>query len=474
MPPMVGATGEQVLSQNFREIPSWKASGLLETADRALSEGLLGRQEIHVTTSFGKEVWLDCRFSPISAGAAAHLVLIVDDITDRVLAERERQHLEAQVQHTQKLESLGILAGGIAHDFNNILTGLLGNAELALRDVPPRSPIYPLLDNIHRAGRRAADLTGQMLAYSGKGRFVVQETDINDLVQDMASLLESSKGDRGELSYALSDGLPGVRADATQLRQILLNLVINASEAVAETGGQIQLSTYLSDSASLDPIPLADELAAGRYVTIQVTDTGCGMDEETQAKVFDPFFTTKFTGRGLGMAAVQGIVRGHKGAIHLESAVGKGTTFRVHLPALDHPAKPVPTKPERDDGWRGRGTILVVDDDEMVRRVACQILAGCGFSVLAAENGAEAVTIFNTRHAEIACVLLDLNMPLMDGAETCKMMRKLDGGVPVILSSGYGEEESTQRFGDQGLAGFIQKPYQVESLEDKLREVLGS
>ena len=398
------------------------------------------------------------------------------DITDRKRAEEERRKLEAQIQQTQKLESLGIMAGGIAHDFNNILTGLLGNAELALRDLPSHSPVRPLLHHIQKTGRRAADLTRQMLAYSGRGAFVVEDIDVNALVQDMSSLLESSTSKKAGLSYELSADLPGVRADATQLRQIVLNLVMNASEAVGGKGGPVRVSTYTTncDRTCLDAASPDGEVADGRYVTIEVNDTGCGMDDETKAKVFEPFFTTKFTGRGLGLAAVQGIVRGHKGAILMESELGKGTTFKVLLPALDHPAEPVDRRAEAEDDWAGTGTILLVDDEEMVRSIAVQMLKLFAFSVLTASDGVEAVEMFRERHDEIACVLLDLTMPRMDGEEAFEELRKISDDVPVILSSGYSEQDATEQFGDKGLAGFLQKPYEVASLKSKLRKALGN
>jgi two-component system cell cycle sensor histidine kinase/response regulator CckA len=409
------------------------------------------------------------------SGKVKLLLGTVQDITERKQAEDERLKLEAQVLQAQKMESLGILAGGIAHDFNNILTPLLGNADLVVSNLPSHSPIRPLLHDIQKAGRRAADLTRQMLAYSGQGNFVIEDIDINALVQDMSSLLESSTSKKVGLSYELSADLPAVRADATQLRQIVLNLVSNGSEAVGDKGGVVRVSTDTTqcDRAFLDAASPGGELAEGRYVTIEVTDTGCGMDEETKAKVFDPFFTTKFTGRGLGLAAVEGIVRGHKGAILVESELGKGTTFKVLLPALEHPATRVEARTKEETGWRGTGTILVVDDEEMVRTVAVRILKRLGFSVLMASDGVEAINIFRERHDEIACVLLDLKMPNMDGKETFDELCRINADVPVILCSGYSEQDSTEQFGDRGLAGFIAKPYNKTNVRDKLREVLG-
>ncbi len=399
---------------------------------------------------------------------------VATDITERIVAEEQRRTLEARVQQSQKLESLGILAGGIAHDFNNILTGLVGNVDLALQSLPSNSDIRPLLTDAQKAGWRAAELTNQMLAYSGRGSVVRQEVDINALLRDLASLLRSAISKKAQLRYDLSADLPAVTADATQLQQIVLNLVTNASEAVGDQGGPLRISTRIieCDRACLDEASPHEELTEGTYVALEVSDDGCGMDDETRAKVFDPFFTTKFTGRGLGMAAAQGIVRGHKGAILVESNRGEGSTFTVLLPALDHAAAVAPPR-RREDGWRGTGTILVVDDEFMVRTTATRILERAGFSVLTASGGAKAVNVFRERNHEIVAVLLDLKMPHMDGEETFAELHRINERVPIILSSGYGEQEVTERLFDEGIACFLQKPFQTSQLVEKVREALG-
>ncbi len=393
-------------------------------------------------------------------------VSTIRDIRDRKQAEEERRTLERQVLEKQKLESLGVLAGGIAHDFNNLLTGLLGNTELALLELPQASALRPLLKDIQHAGRRAADLTRQMLAYSGKGKFIVQDVDVNAVIEDMSSLLSSSTTKKVELELEPAADLPWVRADVTQLGQIVLNLVSNAAEAMQEQGGTVVLRTYGA----------AGDLVGGgamRSVVIEVTDTGIGMSPETKARIFDPFFTTKFTGRGLGLAAVQGIVRGHDGAIEVDSAPGKGTVFRVALPALERPAESHQPSSRPPSDWRSCGAILVVDDEAIVRKVAERMLSQTGFSVVLAKSGAEAIEIFRERHVDIGCVLLDLSMPHMDGEETYEELRRIDDGVPVILSSGFSQRESTKRFGEKDLAGFVQKPYRLGSLQKVLQLVFG-
>ena len=399
------------------------------------------------------------------------------DITSRRTMEEERRALETQVQHAQKLESLGVLAGGIAHDFNNLLMGVMGNAELALMSVPPESPVVSNLQAITQAAARAADLAKQMLAYSGKGRFVVEAIDINVLVEEMTYLLETVVSKKAVLNLRLADNLPRVEADATQVRQVFMNLVTNASEAIGERSGVITIATGVmeADQEYLREVYLDDELEPGYYTYFEVTDTGCGMDEETAAKVFDPFFTTKFTGRGLGMAAVLGIVRGHNGAIKIYTEAEKGSNFKVLLPSLSETPDREPQVErgvESLTSWQGSGTILVVDDEESVRSVAKMTLERFGFDVLLAEDGREAVRIFEARANDIVAVILDMTMPHMGGEDTFRELLRIQPDVVAILSSGYNEQEVTSRFVGKGTAGFIQKPYRPLDLIEMVRGVL--
>jgi len=410
---------------------------------------------------------------------------VARDITERKRAEEEKLALQRQLLHAQKLESLGVLAGGIAHDFNNMLMAILGNAGLALDKLSPMSPARGNLEEIEKASKRAAELATQMLAYSGKGRFVVEPIDAGELVEEMAHLLEVSISKKTMLKYNLAQSLPTFDGDATQIRQVVMNFVINASEAIGDKSGGIALSTgaidcdraYLDDVNEVLRASLDESLREGVYTYLEVADTGCGMDAETIEKVFDPFFTTKFAGRGLGMSAVLGIVRGHKGAIKIDSEVGKGTTFKVLFPATE-PAEngfAVQRKAEGEGkDWRGSGTVLIADDEETVRAVSKQMLERMGFGVLTAQDGREALKVLGEHAGEIVCVLLDLTMPHMDGEEAFREMRRLHPGIVVILCSGYNEQDATERFAGKGLAGFIQKPYRSDGLRAKLREVLGS
>ena len=400
-------------------------------------------------------------------------VTTVRDLTERRKAEDERRKLEAQMQQAQKLESLGILAGGIAHDFNNLLTAILGHANLALMDLGPNSLARDSLVEIEKASGRAAELCRQMLAYAGKGRFILEPVNLSRLVEELAHLLQVSISKKVQLRRQLSGGLPAIQADPAQLRQVAMNLVINASEAIGDAEGVITITTGVVQCGE-DPMcvgGLVDPPRPGLHVYLAVADTGCGMDAETRARIFDPFFTTKFAGRGLGLAAVLGIVRSHRGTLNVESEPGRGTTFRVLFPACARNVTPAGSGGSLPP-WSGTGTVLLVDDEEPVRIVAGRMLERCGFGVIHARDGREALELFRAHAPEIACVLLDLAMPRMDGEETFRELRRIQPNVRVVLASGYSDQEIAQRFQSSGLAGLIEKPYHLEALGAKLREVL--
>ncbi len=425
----------------------------------------------------GRIIWVrDCVSIIREGGQPSALRGYFIDITEHKLAENERRKLDIQVQRAQKLESLGVLAGGIAHDFNNILMGVLGNADLALTQLPSHSPVYRRVELIFKAARRASELVKQMLAYSGKGKLVVGDFNLNEIIMDMKSLLESSASKKNRLRFELAEDLPSVEADITQLRQIMLNLVINASEAIGKGDGLITITTSIRDYG-LKPSEtfanLSQLRASDSCVVLEVSDTGCGMDDETRARIFDPFFSTKFTGRGLGLAAVLGIVRGHAAEIGVNSEPGRGTTFTVLFPALDRPAKSIVEERSNPVSSQNTGTILVVDDEEMVRSVTSEILECLGYSVLLAEDGVKAVEVFKKYHDEIACVLLDLTMPKMGGKETFIELQKIKDDVPIILCSGYSEQDLENQFRDSKPSGFLQKPFEIALLNEKMREILG-
>ncbi|QXE89018.1 hybrid sensor histidine kinase/response regulator [Geomonas subterranea] len=398
----------------------------------------------------------------VSGRAAAEL--------ERRLHEEERLRLEQQLLHAQKLESLGILAGGIAHDFNNILTGILGNSSLGLMRIAPDSPAVENLQNIEKGAIRAADLARQMLAYSGKGMFVVEPVSLNSLLTEMVHLLEVSVSKKCRLVLELAEELPPVQADSTQLRQIVMNLVINASEAIGDRGGTITIrSGYRHfDHQFLKSAWSERELAEGDFLFLQVEDDGCGMDEATLARIFDPFFTTKFTGRGLGMSAVLGIIRGHRGAIKVESRPGHGTTFTVVLPASELPVQDQVALQQPEEAWQGSGTVLLVDDEEIICEVGASMLEQLGYEVVTALSGSRAVELYRER-GDVRFVILDLTMPQMDGEQTFQELRRFDPEVKVIISSGYSEQEVTRKLSGTGYLAFIQKPYSIQALSDVMK-----
>lgn len=361
---------------------------------------------------------------------------------------------------------------------------VLGYAGLALEDLPPMSPVRDSVEEIDKAARRAAELANQMLAYSGKGRFVVEPIRLGELVEEMAHLLDVSISKKAVIKYNFAENVPTFDGDATQLRQVIMNMITNASEALGDKSGVITLSTGAMDCdrAYLDGVNeamsagLDEPLPEGAYTYIEVADTGCGMDKETKAKLFDPFFTTKFTGRGLGMSAILGIVRGHKGAIKIYSEVGRGTTVKILFLAKEseYSGLVVGRKEEGEEkDWRGSGTVLIADDEEIVCTVGRQMLERLGFSVLTAPDGRAAVETFREHADEIVCVLLDLTMPHMDGEEAFRELRHINSEIKVILCSGYNMQEATQHFAGKGLASFLHKPYNKAALKEKLMEILG-
>ncbi len=394
------------------------------------------------------------------------------EMIERELAEEERRKVQVKLLHAQKLESLGVLSGGVAHDFNNLLVGILGNAGLALQELPDDSPIRQTIRDIESSALRAAELTRQLLAYAGKGQFIIQPVRVAQLVEEMGNLLGSAVHKAARLAFAFGDAVPLVDADPIQLRQVVMNLVTNAAEAIGVGSGTITVRTGVMEAGReyLADAQLGPGLAEGRYVFLEVEDDGHGMHPATLARIFDPFFTTKFTGRGLGLAAVLGIVRAHRGAIKVTSAPGRGTRVRVLLPpaAAQAEAPALPVQEPETDG-RG-GTVLIVDDEETVRRVAQRILEAAGFTVRTAGGGIEAMRSLREAPGAVDLVLLDMTMPDMSGAQTLTELHRIRPGIRVVLSSGYTQEESGDL--DDRVAAFIQKPYRPADLVAAIRRAL--
>ncbi|MBI2422984.1 MAG: PAS domain S-box protein [Candidatus Hydrogenedentes bacterium] len=402
-------------------------------------------------------------------------VAMIQDLSERKQAESLRLDMERRIHQAQKLESLGVLAGGIAHDFNNILTAIMGHVSMAVDVLPPDAAIRLNLEESLKASRKAADLCQQMLAYAGRGRTHYERLPLGGLLQDMLALLRLSISKKAELNISLAEELPPILGDATQLRQVIMNLLINASEALQEKNGQITVSVQeeLCARDFLAHIAPQEFLQEGPYLHLCIADTGCGMSEESRQRIFDPFYTTKFTGRGLGMSAVQGIVRGHRGAIHIESTPGRGTSISIFLPASTAEAAPEAAPPGLEPAAVAPGAcILLVDDEESIRNLGATLLQHMGMNVLLAADGIEALGIFKKHRRQIDAIILDLTMPKMDGVETLRALREIDGAVPVLLSSGYNEEETNALFEGASVTGFLQKPYTCGELSAHLRKVL--
>ncbi len=385
-----------------------------------------------------------------------------------------QRRAEENLRQSQKLESIGLLAGGIAHDFNNLLVGVIGNASLAEDMLPEGSPLAGILQGIIRSGEQAAHLTRQMLAYAGKGQFVLEAVDLSALVRETSVLIQGSISKRITLQYELERDLVAVEADPSQMQQIFMNLALNAAEAIGDEAGTISFATG-AQQITADCIQEELEgwpIAPGHHVYLEVRDTGCGIDADAHSRIYDPFYTTKFQGRGLGLAAVAGIVRSLKGAIRLSTAPGAGTAFRVLLPGMDAPAPKHPHIEIREQDLVGVGVILVIDDESVVRDLAKRSLERQGHEVLVAADGPEAIELVRTQGDRFRLVVLDSGLPGMTGSETLEHIRELEPQLEVIVSSGYSEEEALRPFGEAPVSGFIQKPYLAQDLARAVKAAL--
>jgi two-component system CheB/CheR fusion protein len=451
-----GYTAAEVIGQSISIlVPPGHAREEADIIERIRRGGHVKHFETVRSRKGGREIHVSLTISPIldDSGKVVGVSNIARDIS-------ERKSLEEQLWQTQKLESLGVLAGGLAHDFNNLLTGIMGNASLAMYDLGESSPGWARMQEILQASERAALLVGQMLAYAGKGKYVVERLDLSSQVSEIVTLVQRSIPRLVELDLRLESGLPAVEADRSQIQQIIMNLTMNAAEAIGDRAGTVTVITR------------SGEANAERQVVLEVRDTGCGMNAETQARIFDPFFTTKFTGRGLGLAAVLGIIQAHHGTIGVESIPGKGSTFTVVLPAASLLPTPKAAEPQVD--LRGYGNILVADDEELVQNMARITLQRYGYTVEVTGDGREAVDAFASRPKDFAAVLLDLTMPVMNGEEALRRIREIRPEVPVVLSSGFSEVEASQRFHDQSMAGFLQKPYTATALARIIKQAVRS
>jgi len=439
------------------------------------------------------------------AGRAA---VAINNLADELLRRNEENHLlqeerlklERQLLTSQKLESLGIMAGGIAHDFNNLLQSILGNIELAAMKMEPGTTQKKFIDNAIKSGKRAAHLTDLMLAYTGKRYTVRKKLDLNELVSENAEILRTAATTSVSMKLQLSPNLPLIEADEANVQQVVMNLITNAAESIVELPGIVKLTTGLQryDQFDLAASLLEVKPPSGEFVFLEVSDNGCGMSAETLARIFDPFFTTKFTGRGLGMSAVIGIIKAHNGALFVESEPGRGTSFRALFPIMESaPAAanlPYPDPdpltqlstslpPEAEEIKSGHekssssekplsGTVLIADDEKSVLKICTKMVGLCGFTTFTASDGVEAVSVFREHADKISVVLLDLTMPNMDGVTAMEEIYKIRPDTSVIIASGFTREELSGRIIGQSACGFIRKPYNLKTLETELRRVL--
>ena len=442
---------------------------------KQIFKGVPGTLEFETVGLKGRHVWLDTHAVPFrnDQGKIVALLGITRDVTEQKRLAEERITLETQFQQAQRLESLGILAGGIAHDFNNLLAVIIGNCALA--KLKPME-VGEKISSIETAANRAAEICQQMLAYAGKSNSIKGPTQLDELVEEMIRMAKFTLAKNVSIRSELAFGTTLVLADASQLRQVTMNLIINAAEAIGDVQGEVRVSltkkTIRADQLEHDhfgaPIP------PGGYVCLQVADNGCGMDVETQKRIFEPFFTSKFTGRGLGMAAVLGIIKGHNGAVQISSQLGQGTNFKIFVPIqiIKPSADQSSQSPTATESWQGKGTILLVEDEEQVSCVVEEMLGELGFSVLNAANGQVALEVYQRNAKDITLVITDCGMPVMDGYTLFKKLKILNPKLPIIMSSGFGANIVSARISLGDMTGLISKPYDFIQLRDLLKRVV--
>jgi two-component system, cell cycle sensor histidine kinase and response regulator CckA len=420
------------------------------------------------------------------SGSFAGVVVVITALADPDAPEAVAQppldercrDLENRMLQAQKLDSLSVLAGGVAHEFNNLLTSILGNADLAMQDLPSGSPVCESIHNIESASRRGAEISQQLLAYSGRRRMAAGPLVVPQLVRDMIRMLELAVSKRVTIRASLPEAFPRIDGDPDQLRHLLMNLVVNGAESMAGGVGEIRISTSVLKCDGASPVECHDgqPLPPGEYAVLQVTDNGGGMTPEARARAFETFFTTKASGRGLGLPAVVGIVRNHRGGVSVETAAGQGTTIRVFLPLIE----PAGTMAAAQDVVApacpatagGSPAVLVVDDEESVRLLALKMVERCGYRAVAASSGTEAVRLVGENPAGYLCVLLDLTMPGVDGEATLRELRKVASRLPIIMCSGHQALDLSERFSGKGATDFIQKPYRLADIKAKLQAVI--
>lgn len=415
------------------------------------------------------------KFPIIKEGENSLLAGFTIDMTDRKLAQIERDAFEKQLQQSQKLESLGVLAGGIAHDFNNILAVIIGHCSLAEMNYEKAGDHIP---TIEKAATRAAELCRQMLAYAGKAQNVQTQVNIKVIVEDTVAMLRATLSKNALISFNAQDDIPCIQADASQITQVALNLITNAAESLGNRPGEVRVSLTKSliKEEGQEKDYLGKVITPGCYLCLDVSDTGCGMSDETYNRIFEPFYTTKFTGRGLGLSAVLGIITSNKGALQLFSQLGHGTTFKIFFPLPNLKCAVTESQSLKDPAvpWQGEGSILLVEDEDLVRNVANAMLVELGFSVIEAVNGYEALLIYQQNSREIRMVMTDIGMPVMDGYTLIRELIKINPALPIIISSGYGDTDVSTTLADLKIAGIVSKPYSFGQIRGVLKNIVAN
>ncbi len=484
----INLTVARLLGMNRDQLVGKKLVDFVEASDKsALEEHLrqcctLGQVtcEIHLVSHDGRKVPVELRsfYSMSSTEPGTACRTAITDITERVKAEAQRRQVAQQARRYQELENLGAVIGKVAHDFNDFLMVILGNAEMAFRSLPDSSEEHSCVAQIKSSALQARNLTRQMLIYAGKGKSNLKAVDLNHLIQETADLLKATVSEGAELQINLAGKLPLIQADVSQIRQLVRNLVANAARSLGPAKGTIGIRTYVRDVVAEDcgHLHCSDGFNLGQCAVLEVSDTGPVLNHKTMDKLFDPAFTTKLTERGEGLSVVLGIVRAHKGAIAVDSAPGKGTTFSMYLQCAEAQVAGV-ARADREEPaspWRGTGEILIADDDPAVLSTLSRMCRRLGFGVHTAADGQQAVDIFTDHANQIVAILLDYEMPGISCQQTVEQLRKTKPQIPIVISSGYAEEDTISHFTVKGLVDFIQKPYELENLSEKIREILGN
>ena len=469
---LLGLTVEELRERNLFQVEQLAATGVTGLLQRAFAGETVTSPPVSYVPArgprAGETIWIETLAYPVKdeSGQVLEVVVVQADVT-------ERRYAEDALRHTQKLESIGVLAGGIAHDFNNMLTGILGNVSLALNERSIEQA-RPYLDEVSLAAERAAQLTRELLAYAGKARVYPQAIDLHKALPELSRLIQAAMPKKVSVRFDLDESCPAIEADLGQLQQLVMNLVLNAADAYQTGTGTVVIRTRRCEDLQADYLRrhfASYELLPGRYVCLEVVDTGMGMDDETQQRIFDPFFTTKFLGRGLGLSAVLGIVRAHHGGLRLTSAVGKGTTFTVLFPPSAMPVRAAESRPAAE-ALRGSGVVLVVEDEGAVRKVAQLSLERYGYTVILAENGKEALERLERFAESVDLVLLDIAMPVMGGDETMREIQRRYPGLPVVVMTGLGDFDGIDQLRGLGINGFLEKPFTPEYVAREVKRVL--